>query len=414
MSHRVAALLPLTVLSLAFPLWGDVLVVDEEGAAGTFPGIKGAVFAASEGDTILVRSGTYPGFTVDGKSLTIVAEDGAEVAVLPEFSVVEHAVQVRGLGPGQHVVVRGMTLFPDVLSFPEPVLLIEDNLGTVVLEDVHTDTFESWQAVPLSVRNSQAVLFNRCTFQASICGFPCAAGEVSDSNLTVYDSEFRGGDGTTPLPFSGAGAGGAGLIVSGGTLFAAGTLFAGGDGGTTENPEQCTAAGGDGIQLTTLSPALTLRGCTLAAGQPGGGGTSDPPCGDPNGEPIHVETGTVLELPGEARSLAVSAAVREGESLALDFGGEPGDLVFVGFAHTIAPPLFVPVLAGELALGFPFQVLFQGEIGASGALATAALMPELGPGVMAVHLHLQAVHFALGGATFLGGTSSAVGLDASL
>ncbi len=412
MSHRVLSLACLTFLSLSAS--ADVLVVDEQGGPGTFPGIQGAVYAANEGDTILVRSGTYLDFTVDGKSLTIVAEDEAEVLIGPLLQTAEHALVVRNLLPWQAVVVRGMTLYPDVLSFPEPTILLENNFGTVVLEDVHAETYGGWSSVPLYVEDSHAVIFSRCTFDTYECGFPCAAGELVNSNVTIYDSIFYGADGTAPLPFVSAGDGGAALLVSGGTVFAAGSVFEGGDGGDTADPEKCNTKAGDGIHLVDGDPSLTLRGCTVTPGQPGGGGTTDPPCEDPTGQPIVVDSGSVDALAGEARSIVVDATVREGESLMQTYEGEPGDLVFVGFAHQVMAPVFLPILAGNLALGPPFSVVSVGVIDGTGTLVNSTPITELGPGVLSVELHLQSVHLATTGGIFVSGMSSSVPLDASL
>ena len=69
------------VLALAAPLGAqDVHVVDGTGA-GDFLTIQEAVDVAARGDTLLVKSGNYPGFTIEGKALQVVAESGQQVRV---------------------------------------------------------------------------------------------------------------------------------------------------------------------------------------------------------------------------------------------------------------------------------------------------------------------------------------------
>ncbi len=53
----------------------------EEAGAGDFLTIQEAVDAASRGGTILVKAGDYPGFTIEGKALQVVAESGHQVRV---------------------------------------------------------------------------------------------------------------------------------------------------------------------------------------------------------------------------------------------------------------------------------------------------------------------------------------------
>ncbi|HDM75195.1 MAG TPA: hypothetical protein ENG51_01850, partial [Deltaproteobacteria bacterium] len=51
---------------------------DDDGEAGVFSSIQDAVDAASPGDTIIVREGTYIENIYVGKSLRIFAEEGYE------------------------------------------------------------------------------------------------------------------------------------------------------------------------------------------------------------------------------------------------------------------------------------------------------------------------------------------------
>src|SRR5262245_8815144 len=76
-----------------------VLVVAPSG--GNFTDIQSAVNAAAEGDTILVRAGTYQGFDVAAKSLVILAD--------PQNSVgVSTTISVHDLAAGQSFVLSGV------------------------------------------------------------------------------------------------------------------------------------------------------------------------------------------------------------------------------------------------------------------------------------------------------------------
>ena len=72
-SLRLLPALALGLLALAAPrAAAEVWVVGPPGPGVDFAQIGQAVSAAAEGDVILVRSGTYAGFTVKAKLLTII------------------------------------------------------------------------------------------------------------------------------------------------------------------------------------------------------------------------------------------------------------------------------------------------------------------------------------------------------
>src|SRR4029079_10896693 len=77
---------------------GHVLVV---GSGGTFADIQPAVDAARDGDAVLVRTGSYSGFTIPDKSLVVAADAGATVDV-------QGSVRVDGLAAGRSVLVAGI------------------------------------------------------------------------------------------------------------------------------------------------------------------------------------------------------------------------------------------------------------------------------------------------------------------
>ena len=72
-----------------------VLVVDENGG-GDFVLLQQAVAAAQDGDTILVRSGTYDDLVLQNLSVTVLADEGADVFV--------QSVRISGLAASKRTV----------------------------------------------------------------------------------------------------------------------------------------------------------------------------------------------------------------------------------------------------------------------------------------------------------------------
>src|SRR5262245_36286230 len=79
----------------------NVLIVDANGAPGTFTTLQAACDAAAEGDTVLIKSGTYAGFAVADKALTVATDSNAYVQIYG-------AVRVRNLAAGKTAVLIGL------------------------------------------------------------------------------------------------------------------------------------------------------------------------------------------------------------------------------------------------------------------------------------------------------------------
>ena len=180
------------------------------GSGETFAQISAAVAAAQDGDTILVESGWYAPFTVDGKGLTIVAEAGATVTI-GVLGLVPQRSTVRALTANQTVVIRGI----------DGPFLLFGNAGAVRLEDCAI-VGEPGDCSPLGcqpatagveVIDSASVAITRCAvtggagdryvippFDLCIGGGPGL--RVAGSTTVLYDTSVAGG--------AGAGACGAG------------------------------------------------------------------------------------------------------------------------------------------------------------------------------------------------------------
>ena len=77
-----AALLAVSILITSTEAQGQVIVIDAANGPGTdFTNLAG-VASAPDGSTVLIRTGDYPGpLTINGKSLTVQADEGAQVRV---------------------------------------------------------------------------------------------------------------------------------------------------------------------------------------------------------------------------------------------------------------------------------------------------------------------------------------------
>ena len=96
--------LPLFALLLAAPAAAQqVLVVDSTGAGGAFLEVQDAIDAALDGDLVLVKDGNYATFTINAKTLRVLADSG-------EQPVIQGPIFVEDLAPNQSVELHGLTV----------------------------------------------------------------------------------------------------------------------------------------------------------------------------------------------------------------------------------------------------------------------------------------------------------------
>src|SRR5262245_50043518 len=116
-------LLALLVLAPLSPAQNVFVVAPAPGPGIFATEIQPAVDASASGDIVLVRAGTYAGFTVDGKGITVVADTNAAVDVSGE-------VVVRNVAAGASVVLQ----VRHVTKPLSPALEVTSNAGAVSLE----------------------------------------------------------------------------------------------------------------------------------------------------------------------------------------------------------------------------------------------------------------------------------------
>ena len=421
MFRRPTRLFALSLFALPTAAGGPVIVVDDDGGPGVdFTSLQAAADAAPEGAVLLVRDGTYAGLTLQAKSLQIAAEMGSAPAV--------GSIEVRDLLPGQELLLRGLR---SDSALPAGGLVLANNQGFVWVEDcvlgIPTLAASLFGALPFEGAGVRAVdcagvALLRCTLYGGyglaatpVVGMPALS--VEDASVWLYDCELTGATGfATSLGLSQSDPG-AGALVDGGFLWASGSRFEGGKGADGDSVfGSCfPPAGPGGTGLHEVAGKVRLLDTELAGGAGGEGPfdfTTFSNCPDgPPGPDLVQDGGLFLEFAGSARSFSASTPESEGGQVALSYGGEPGDAVFLllSFAQLHE---FRPELTGTLLLPDPPAVSFAGTIGAGGTLQASVPVPDFGPGFQALTLYAQSIHLDTTGALVLGPGSAVVLLDA--
>lgn len=406
------------VSAIATPSFASnqVLIV---GPGAEFTSLQAAIDAATDGDVILCREGHHGSAVVDGKGISIVADDPTDSGFHRIGSI-----EIRNVPQGAVTLVRGFQFSDFSLLQAFPRIRVDSNAGAVILEDNQADKSRIAAA---EVTSSAAVVFTRCVLEGAkgnsmigLAGAPALRG--IQSTIHAYDSVFAGGDGGNDFSpdqlYGGAPTnGGAGAEVVGGSLFVSGTTLSGGDGGDLISGLFGGDHGGDGGAGVVLTGGALLRRLNSPA-LAGPAGTPDlPQYGEPGnpGEPLVVIDGAVASIPEFARKLEITSPVREGESTTLSLTGQPNEPVWLLFSLD-AQPFFASSLRGALIPALPVTLLSLGQQNGSGNLALPVSIPNsiLPPGVEAVVVHVQVMLAGSSGPILLSSPSALFVLDDAL
>lgn len=377
--------------ALAATSSAEELLVVQPG--GTYPTIQAALNAATGitgGTVILVRSGTYPAFTVSGAPgghLAIVEEPGATAKL-------QATVHVTGLEAGEMVALRGFEILRNAPTFG-PNVLVENNDGRVLIEDCTLvsesfivqggSAFASLE-VTASPSGAGSVCLARCSVSGSEAKQFAQTGLMSASagiaiarqSVAVYDCVVTGGAGAAAKPGFAASPGGIGLACTSAEVLVTGGTITGGKGGDGAASGTCSGGAGGGVGLfldgSAPAPAAWTHDVVLAGGA---GGAANPPCAPgAAGAASLAVTGSVFPSAiagfGSNRRLAFRfalAVASDGSTVAAELDGDAAT-IFVSrfdFVQTYTSQLYAgadvlsassvndaPDLLAPAPAGFPF------------------------------------------------------------
>lgn len=372
------------LLALAPFAHADVHVVAASGG-GDFTDVAAAIVAAQDGDVLLVKSGTYAPFFVDGKSLDIVADSGS-------LALVSGNVRIENLAASQRVTLQGVRIAGGVGG---PALRLRSCAGGVRVSGCTIDGFDG-PLCPAAAPGGGGIDIETCA-DVAIVGCGVTGGDASDfadpptildggralaaasSSIALYRSTFVGGDGSDHLGTCGppgalpAGDGGPGAALATCTFFASDCAFVGGDAGANSVQSGCRGSGVD----ADLGSVVRHLACAFQTGAPPSSGSES--C-VPAPAALVLAGGSVEDaLSGTPRDLIATRAPRENRALRVDVFGVPGERVELYFSDACAHR-YVPGSRGVslLRLGHPHPVLQAGTIGPSGSLTLTRRVPSLG------------------------------------
>ena len=393
----------LASLSLSASAQFQGWIVDDDGGVGVHSTtIQGAIDAASEGDLILVRDGTYGAFVIDGKSLTVLSDIGHFVVLSAGNS------RIANLGPQQHVQLRGLNVVVPRTEFSKvDALRIESCQGTIWIEEclieggVCFPFFCSSGAAALRVTDCAGVLVQRSTLRGgeTLDGGLSAgdAVELVRSSISFHECIVGGGQGLaqfpSPTPIVGAD-GGTAVRMEDSFFYAATSTFEAGKGadGASGDTSPCSDGGDGGYTLfaTSGTSSYALLESQLFPGLPG---LADTGCVDgAPGALIDPGGATPAEqiIQEDGRLLQVTSPVEPGDLLLAFATGAPGDQMFLFIALS---PQFQVMLSLDGVLYVPSSSLFvpMGIVGPTGALFQTLGAPGLPPGFDFLDLYVQLV-----------------------
>lgn len=381
----------LATLALAALATPDLL--DVHPLLGPYLEIQDAVLAAADGDTIRVAPGVYGSFAIRGKSLAVIAPDGAQVLGGP--------VRIQELGPGQWAVLDNFSLRTTEAQEDAP-LIIGLNQGSVRCSRVEAggQSWTSTSGIPMGavvrVLSSSDVVLTDCDFHGAYQGGVPDPGlrplDVRDASVSLFRVRALAIDNApTWRPTA--------VHASNSVLELHGSLVRGGQ-GISNGPDPAGFAcvgfaspGGDGIEAhDTLVRSF---GSTIVGGHGGTDycfiGPYDPsfPGSAPTGVPIDLNgASTVTQDSTVSAFLDAPVLVPEGGSFAVQASAAPTDIVML-VSGTRAARRPIPGYLGALLLGGPVGAVQRRVIGI-GSPAASVAAPVL-PAFSTAEIHLQTV-----------------------
>jgi hypothetical protein len=425
-----------------------VRVVDALGGT-TYTTIQSAVTAAVDGDVILVRpTGTYAGFAIGDKELTIVG-DGATAQVQ-----VHGAVTITNVATTRTVVLANLHVTGPVNTATgahAPAVYALGVAGSLRLQQCTLTGGEGtygydWGGYGYTTAGARALWIASCSggvaLEACVVqggagqfvnqGFPTIAyasgsdggdgAYVVASRVALYDCTATGGHGGHSFDELVAGDGGAGLHAVSSTgaaqVTSSASSFTGGVGGNENfgafGPFH-PGDGGDGLWVGVGSFAWLLAPA-FVGGAPGLyiGGPPDGQPGDPN---RNDGTETAFQV-SRVKMTAPPLVRAQTQSLTLVFAADPGDELYLSESDRTSYVGTVSWRGVQLAraagvhpqLRVPVPIVV---IPASGQASVILPPRTLAPGVLGTTRYLQVYRMTASGSITLGSFAALTVVDPS-
>lgn len=415
--RRTSAALSVSLATISLAFASGVRILDRP-ALPPFGSLQAAVDRAIDGETLLVAQGNYDGFSIDGKSVAILAAPNGPVAI-------EGTIEISNLPLGGWVVLGGLDVTGAMRPAPypsDPALRAISNLGHVRAQQCEFNggagalsTSSGWLDHGAGghgalVIDSSRVVFSDCTLAGGNGGsqnsgnYESTGGaggrglDSQQSRVVLYDSVLRGGRGGSAG--SEGGDGGDACYVLGLYAVASGASFTAGSGGNAWDFLPYEAGdGGNGVYVEANAQAQLLD-CDMAGGA--GGMCWQCPTHGSNGAGS-AGPGTVGLVPGAARTLLAAPTVSERSLWSVTATGVPGDVVRI--AYSDAPSFGVPSPpAGALLIPFgsPEMRSVSAVIPASGVVVILVRVGRLADPDAGKFLFLQGLITDSSGATWYG------------
>jgi len=414
-------LVSLLLAALAGLLRADVVYVDASGN-GDFLQVQPAIDAALDGDVILVRSGTYPGFTIDQARVFVIADAGALVKVASKVTIKN--TSTNGLVLLAGLDIEGLKTY---VAAEQIGLEILNNSGHVRIQGCNVRGGMGYDNGVMglpggnasSIVNSSKVAFAACSLTGGTGGgIPLWVVQGGDgghgvveqgSAVAFYDCLLKGGVGGQAdylAPKFSAGDGGDGCRALDFGIFASGCQFQGGTGG---GEAWTPGDGGDGLVVNPGAQAQLLSN-TFAGGQ---GGFSFHGSFGQTGLP-QSGGGVFHHFSGAARKLQASVLAAENASLQIQLSGEPGDRFWLASSAT---PVFIymPAYAGIQLVPLPVFLANRPLtiLPASGTATLVLPTPNVASGLPVHRQFLQGVVLSASGQVRLSSPLHVVVLNCS-
>lgn len=364
----------IAAIALALP----VANVIDVGPGLSHPTIQSGVVAAANGDVVRVAAGLYPSFTIPDRSITLLCEEGA---------VVSGTCRIHGLSVGRSVVidnldVRGAASGAGAIDSPLVVGLCAGSVRLQRCEFLGADAL-TYGAIPhlgARIESCADVSMVDCTVTGGSTSYLHGTYVVTESQTGLYvgNSTFsaqgcsiRGSSAFGSLPHYGLD-GGDGVDARMSEIHFNDVECKGGIGGwgNLNHPW-----GSSGVAVVATQCELTILSSVLT-------GSTD----------IQATSGTTVQfIDGDGLGFAAPASLSDIDGpAALDFEGQPGDLVLLVTAPTAGKrPL--PGFFGALLVAGPPGTIQRQMVGVGASLQLDLPVPDLAP-FETLEMHLQSVH----------------------